>query len=1446
MDWSDEKVSTYTAWWCGISASCFECDEHICGHRTHWSCGNGECMRWSQRLPFHELVPRDANCYNLRNLYFMCELSTIPVAKLWTQTNGMCTHNLSYAEGHLNLTATLNQSNESICIYLIRCSLSMNLNCPCNESTCAPLMDKFCEKGMSYAYPTGPLIRPYLWTYFDWENLSPVPQFIVINGSIRCRGYRASAFDEEITLELNMVLFNRLDYLLCQSEHRDSLSALQYDAACWNTSFTFDGQPYGFYDICDETRECISQYRILNQFNDCPFADDEFALIERDLCSNIREQRFRCSEDQYSCLTVQTLGDENNHCRNNFDENLYGSGPFLGGIVCQSGNTDNCALLKDYMMKKSNVTRFNTTFYARLRFRAYCDGEWNLGDHSDESPTFCSLWTCRQEQYQCRTGQCIDLSWVCDGTWDCRDGSDEEALSMNQPWLDHNQQLDQHLLSERLDECDQRYKIQPFAQLCDLTHEYPCFLKNASNPLDVVTNRPCIPFSWIGDDKVDCYGALDEKNTLTDDENRMRGYGLQCPKGNFVKYPLACMDDECFDPILCSYKSRNVSYCFEVHDALCLNGFCAHNGRCNGSAECPFGEDEHWCHPKGYPSLLSFYRNTKKWLPSQKQSVRWPTFPSPISNSGSFSRQSVSRTDAFHAMSFQCNRGVAVFEREQISCLCPPAYYGRWCEYYSDRLSVIVQIDWTTFALFNMTGQQFTIETLFLFDGERIIDRYELRLDPALGTKKYKFYLLYSRATDMLQHKRNRFSNRTAVGHLHPYSVRFELYSHEHDHSIAELGSWQYPIFFDFLPAYRLAVVLKLPRWFGNRTLDPCFSRNNAKCPRHAQCKPIFNSNGSSYCSCDYGFYGARCEQYLSSCHSYCSSESTCKPHHNGTDTVPYCICPSSYFGPSCHLRHVECDGLPCGTRKTCRLTYDLTGERLYQCVCDRRNRTTRCDDGEASVQIKLNITDDLTQASVTQFYHVHEGALYLLLQRQNVHHGIPEVIRYDHEQALSPALAVLKTYQTHQTPANYYILYVQPNAPILNIVSTPVMCPHSSTLLSGEGVVFRYHNICRTDRFCFYDETYVCICESGHYRAECFGHDLALDQCDRCLSQGRCVRGDLDDENAFVCLCPYCHQGQLCEFSMEALGFTIDSLLAPDSTGIRLVYVSVTLLMMAAGCFTNFCSLITFKRSQVRKHAVGSFLLVASILNQCAMTCLFAKFVHVLLGSLAWTDMYSCKIVSYLLSVLTRSSAWMMSWISLNRLCLVLLPTSIRLKSPTLATYSSAATLLGLLLMHMHEMIVYTTIQAPNQHAIQCVTNFQQTTTAIYNRMSCIFHSLVPFSIQVISITLLIVMAARSRARTSGTDGKRRNFLRQLKTQMLNQKELYITPIFIVLSALPQTVLTFNLACIRLSHWKRHSLLAATLVSYSPQMFGFLLYVLPSTNYKKEFQLTSIGRRLF
>ena len=306
----------------------------------------------------------------------------------------------------------------------------------------------------------------------------------------------------------------------------------------------------------------------------------------------------------------------------------------------------------------------------------------------------------------------------------------------------------------------------------------------------------------------------------------------------------------------------------------------------------------------------------------------------------------------------------------------------------------------------------------------------------------------------------------------------------------------------------------------------------------------------------------------------------------------------------------------------------------------------------------------------------------------------------------------------------------------------------------------------------------------------------------------------------------------------MQAFGFTIDSLLVNYSQEVKIIYVSIVCLLFIIGLLNNICSFVTFKRPAPRKFGVGNYLLIVSCLNQIALFCLLFKFFEITIGTIGFG---SCKVISYLLSVMTRSIYWLTSWITVDRLFIILFPRSLYLKNPRLAIGMSIVTSIILFGMHVHEIIYYTIIQHLSTGSSICVTNFDIKQISTYNRISTLIHYLFPFFIQIICITLLIVLAARSRVKTTG---QKMTFGEVLKKQFNTQKELYVTPTIIILSALPQTIFTFSFACTQLSDWQRHILLGSYLLSYAPQILGFILYVLPSTAYKKELYETFIGKK--
>jgi hypothetical protein len=300
----------------------------------------------------------------------------------------------------------------------------------------------------------------------------------------------------------------------------------------------------------------------------------------------------------------------------------------------------------------------------------------------------------------------------------------------------------------------------------------------------------------------------------------------------------------------------------------------------------------------------------------------------------------------------------------------------------------------------------------------------------------------------MLAHKQRRYFNRSDVINNHPYSVHFDVFSLEQNNNVKELGSWHYPIYFDYLPAYRLAVVLKFPSWLGNAPLDPCWQNI---CNENSICMPIFNQNNSYYCSCKSGYFGKDCRMYERHCETYCSANALCRinaDEMNASITKPYCICPLNHVGPQCNLKHNDCSSNPCLNNGTCVPADDRSGEAAFTCLCSKRFYGNRCQYEMASVHVNLNMTHTLpVRATIVQLYDFETPSFQLLIQHQQVYHGIPSQINYYHSDIHTPLLGLLKIYEDLIHP-QYFIMYSLQQTSI-NITSSPQYCPHTSLLLS-------------------------------------------------------------------------------------------------------------------------------------------------------------------------------------------------------------------------------------------------------------------------------------------------------------------------------------------------------------------------------------------------------------
>ncbi|UJR19711.1 hypothetical protein I4U23_022845 [Adineta vaga] len=1413
MDHSDEQVKSPTN--CRLTFSSFHCDEHLC-YRNQFSCGDGKCIPYVFRTPFQQINALNDQCDTYREYLYQCELSrSLP---LWTNKQGRC---LAFTAYNVNIDE-INDFNywsqDRQCIWLIKCALVFRRApwCPCFGNDCKEFINKICSSAW-IIYPRGRLLNILTYTMYarnhtNWYDTQPESFFLL--GSLRCRGFHLTFNQENITsfsMNDEFIRMFQYDFSWCNfnqdlTHQNQSMYAPHFHQDCYHNESNFLGKPSTFDDVCEISRECISDHRLLDRMIDCYDSLDEI-IGNRSIPKCLsNKHRFQCSSEQPTCYLAKELYFKRTAgCFNYHDMLFYGTGIAFSTLRCTIGDQEACRTIRLYIENHDRIIPSETV----IPYIYYCDALWDTTTKIDELPIGCQQWICLPGQYQCLSGQCIHASYICDQSWDCPDGSDEQGIFIIQHFSDHNRQY--FNLKNLKSKCQIKHSKEhyPFNNICNLTWEYPCLLANVSNPLDIQTNRPCIPIAKIGDHIVDCYGGLDERmhRRSCSVERLPQDFDFHCLNSSIkqcIPYEFLCKKRCAGDEPLCFHQQNRLNQsCSGKHDVLCFDGTCRKDARCNQRAECTYGEDEYWC-----AEVNAVFTLRNRLMKDLLRSLAERPLPLLIVNR-QFERKSIPDNELS-----ACNRGMALQQYGNLVCLCPPNYYGQNCEFYSDRLTCLIK--------FNGIEIQTMYLVAILFYNEDIIDMFKTYI---YSSSRQRFYFVYSRSNSYLKNKQERYFNRSNIIHFHPYHVQFELYEFKENSHIQLKSIWNYPIYFDFLPSFRFSKILRFETYNNACLSNPC--SNNSTC------FPILNTNTSFICHCQNGFYGKTCEQFFDICISYCHSSAICKRNCRGIINginQPLCICPRNHFGPTCHIHYNVCQSQPCENHGICYQKYNPAGIDMYACQCTDRFYGKHCQYSKPTIEIHLLNISYSPLKMIVRYYQIYSSTYRLRPQFQQIYSSIPIQFQYYHEYLQGPTLTLLILYEKYDHEPLYFILSFQHNS--ISINKTSSLEYHCSdvndlSILANDlsvPNVYNYHKLCRSNSrlVCFHDSYYLCVCTADSNRAECF--TFPSDSCSKCLSNGRCIE-DVTVSSwktpSFLCLCPRCYYGHVCEFSTLAFSFTLDSLITKDRFEMRFIYLFIVFMNFLLGLLNNVPCFSTFKRSNVRQFGTGNYLYIISILSQFSLSLLLLKFIHILLSSnnlldnLQLMNIILCKSLSYLLSVSNRSIYWLLSLVTIDRLHLVLYPSirKNRLHKTNKAIYFSLITILIIFGLHIHEVFYYTIVKDAN-NATLCVMNFATQSILTYDRVNVLLHSLCPFVIQILSVTSLIIFTTRGHAKVIKHENKY-SFKELLTKQFLTQKELYITPIIIIFSNLPQLILTFSLACTELSFaWQRYILLIGYFLS--------------------------------
>ena len=137
--------------------------------------------------------------------------------------------------------------------------------------------------------------------------------------------------------------------------------------------------------------------------------------------------------------------------------------------------------------------------------------------------------------------------------------------------------------------------------------------------MNLSSNRPCLNRSRLADGRVDCVGAIDERNAIEPCEKQtMLAYHFKCPSSTTcIPYWNHCLGERCEehsdDQVWCNLRQESDGCIVNFDSIRCRNGTCVEKGRCNKVKGYELVEDEYMCE---YQSILKLttvpYRKDKE------------------------------------------------------------------------------------------------------------------------------------------------------------------------------------------------------------------------------------------------------------------------------------------------------------------------------------------------------------------------------------------------------------------------------------------------------------------------------------------------------------------------------------------------------------------------------------------------------------------------------------------------------------------------------------------------------------------------------------------------------------------------------------------------------------------------------------------------------------------
>jgi hypothetical protein len=208
------------------------------------------------------------------------------------------------------------------------------------------------------------------------------------------------------------------------------------------------------------------------------------------------------------------------------------------------------------------------------------------------------------------------------------------------------------------------------------------------------------------------------------------------------------------------------------------------------------------------------------------------------------------------------------------------------------------------------------------------------------------------------------------------------------------------------------------------------------------------------------------------------------------------------------------------------------------------------------------------------------------------------------------------------------------------------------------------------------------------------------------------------------------------------------------------------------------------------------------------------------------------CVTIDFLVKILLQIVDWLYACVAIERLMLVREETNFKSKlSQKMAKWIILIVFLIVIGSSIQESWNRVLITDEDEGRIWCIVR-QSNIVNLFTSITTVIHFVGPFLVNIISAFGIIFLTAKRHSNIQ----KKISFSQHLRNEFRQHKNLILSPIGLVILALPRIILAFQLECMKSTRESVTFFLLGYFISFLPPLLLFIIFVLPSTVYRKAF----------